>query len=222
MSIDTESQERAAEILERIAAQHPEARVELEFDTPLQLLVATILSAQSTDKRVNQVTPGLFRKYPTAEALAAADSEELERSIHSTGFFRQKAKSLKNCCTRLVQEHGGEVPTGMEALTALPGVGRKTANVIRAVAFGLPGIAVDTHCKRLSNRLELAVSTDPARIEACLAQLYPESRWADVSRLFIWHGRYTCKARRPLCEQCSLVDLCPSRHARDTKNIACS
>lgn len=221
MSIDTESQERAAEILERIAAQHPEARVELEFDTPLQLLVATILSAQSTDKRVNQVTPGLFRKYPTAEAFAAADGEELERSIHSTGFFRQKAKSLKNCCTRLVQEHGGEVPTGMEALTALPGVGRKTANVIRAVAFGLPGIAVDTHCKRLSNRLELAVSTDPARIETCLAQLYPESRWADVSRLFIWHGRYTCKARRPLCEQCSLADLCPSCHVLDTVIISC-
>lgn len=221
MSIDTESQERAAEILERIAAQHPEARVELEFDTPLQLLVATILSAQSTDKRVNQVTPGLFRKYPTAEAFAAADSEELERSIHSTGFFRQKAKSLKNCCTRLVQEHGGEVPTSMEALTALPGVGRKTANVIRAVAFGLPGIAVDTHCKRLSNRLELAVSTDPARIEACLAQLYPESRWADVSRLFIWHGRYTCKARRPLCEQCSLADLCPFYHVRDAESISC-
>ncbi len=153
--------------------------------------------------------------------FAAADSEELERSIHSTGFFRQKAKSLKNCCTRLVQEHGGEVPTSMEALTALPGVGRKTANVIRAVAFGLPGIAVDTHCKRLSNRLELAVSTDPARIEACLARLYPESRWADVSRLFIWHGRYTCKARRPLCEQCSLADLCPFYHARDTESISC-
>lgn len=200
---------RAGEVLARLRQLHPGARVELDFENPLQLLVATILSAQSTDRRVNLVTPALFLRYPDASALAAADSEELQEIIRSTGFFRQKAKNLRACCRILVQEHAGEVPSDMDSLTALPGVGRKTANVVRAVAYGLPGVTVDTHCKRLSNRLQLTVQSDPVKIEHDLGELYPESVWADVSRLFVWHGRYTCKARKPLCAECNLQDLCP-------------
>lgn len=200
---------RAGEVLARLRQLHPDARVELDFENPLQLLVATILSAQSTDRRVNLVTPVLFLRYPDASALAAADSEELQEIIRSTGFFRQKAKNLRACCRILVQEHGGEVPSDMDSLTALPGVGRKTANVVRAVAYGLPGVTVDTHCKRLSNRLQLTVQSDPVKIEHDLGELYPEYVWADVSRLFVWHGRYTCKARKPLCAECNLQDLCP-------------
>ena len=200
---------RAGEVLARLRQLHPGARVELDFENPLQLLVATILSAQSTDRRVNLVTPALFLRYPDASALAAADSEELQEIIRSTGFFRQKAKNLRACCRILVQEHGGEVPSDMDSLTALPGVGRKTANVVRAVAYGLPGVTVDTHCKRLSNRLQLTVQSDPVKIEHDLGELYPEAVWAGVSRLFVWHGRYTCKARKPLCAECNLQDLCP-------------
>ena len=209
MTGQRETEVRAAEILDRLAHRYPEARVELDFDGPLQLLIATILSAQSTDKRVNQVTPELFRKYPDAKALAAAPRDKLEEELRSTGFFRQKAKSVQGCCAMLVELHGGDVPRGMDELTVLPGVGRKTANVVRAGAFGLPGIAVDTHCRRVSQRLGLTTDADPVKIERCLADLYPEIRWADISRLYIWHGRYTCKARRPACEGCALADLCP-------------
>jgi len=201
--------ERAAEALLRLRELHPEARVELDFRTPLELLIATILSAQSTDKRVNEVTPGLFARYPDAAALATADVTELQEVIRSTGFFRQKAKNVIACCQALVAEHEGEVPREMDQLTALAGVGRKTANVVRAVAFGLPGITVDTHCKRVSHRLGLAQANDPVRIERELGALFPESVWADVSRLFVWHGRYTCKARTPACAECNLQDLCP-------------
>jgi endonuclease-3 len=201
--------ERAAEVLARLRELHPDARVELDHDNPLQLLIATILSAQSTDRRVNQVTPVLFEQYPDAAALAGADPGELEEVIRSTGFFRQKAKNVIACCQQIVDEHGGEVPSEMDALTALPGVGRKTANVVRAVAFGLPGITVDTHCKRLSQRLGFTEQSDPVKIEHEIGALYPESVWADVSRLFVWHGRYTCKARTPLCADCNLQDVCP-------------
>jgi len=201
--------DRPTEILDALVRSHPDARVELDFDTPLQLLVATILSAQSTDKRVNQVTPVLFATYPDAQAFAEAESSDLEEAIHSTGFFRQKARSIRNCCRLLVQEHGGEVPQDMGALTALPGVGRKTANVVLAAAFGLPGIAVDTHCRRLSNRLGLTEQSDPTKIEHDLRELYPASRWTEVSMLFVWHGRYVCKARQPNCGGCALLDLCP-------------
>ncbi len=204
-----ESRLRAAEILDRLEQCYPEARVELDFDGPLQLLVATILSAQSTDKRVNQVTPALFRKYPDAAAFAGASREDLEEQLRSTGFFRQKSKSVQGCCAKLMELHDGQVPSGMAELTALPGVGRKTANVVRAGAFGLPGIAVDTHCRRVSQRLGLTAETDPVKIEQRLGDLYPEGRWRDISRLFIWHGRYTCKSRRPACDACVLVDACP-------------
>ena len=216
MAPDTD---RAAEILERLSAQHLDARVELDYETPLQLLIATILSAQSTDKRVNLVTPELFAKYPDAQSYADADLSELEEDVHATGFFRQKAKRLIGCGKLLLKHHDGEVPTGMEDLTALPGVGRKTANVIRAVAFGLPGIAVDTHCKRVSHRLGLAATTDPLQVENRLQELYPESSWADISRLFIWHGRYLCKARKPECRRCSLVDICPWLQAQGPETV---
>jgi endonuclease-3 len=204
-----ETADRAVEILDRLEDAYPDARVELAFGGPLQLLVATILSAQSTDKRVNEVTPALFRAYPDAAAFANAAVDELEEAIRSTGFFRQKARHIQQACRKIVAEHDGTVPADMAALTALPGVGRKTANVVRAAAFGLPGIAVDTHCKRVSNRLGLVADEDPVRIEQRLGELVPEARWIDVSRLFIWHGRYVCKARRPLCARCSLPDLCP-------------
>ena len=200
---------RAGEVLTRLLQLHPDARVELDFETPLQLLVATILSAQSTDRRVNLVTPVLFARYPDARAIAEAEVEELQEIIRSTGFFRQKAKNLRACCLILAEEHSGEVPADMDSLTALPGVGRKTANVVRAVAYGLPGITVDTHCRRLSNRLHLSAQADPVKIEHELGELYPSTLWADVSRLFVWHGRYTCKARTPLCAECNLQDLCP-------------
>lgn len=209
MARDREVRVRAAEILDRLAQSNPDARIELDFDGPLQLLVATILSAQSTDRRVNQVTPALFLKYPDAKAFAEATREELEEELRTTGFFRQKAKNVQAACAMLVELHDGEVPTGMKELTALPGVGRKTANVVRAGAFGLPGIAVDTHCRRVSQRLGLTTDSDPVKIEVRLGDLYPENRWSDISRLYIWHGRYTCKARSPACEGCALVDLCP-------------
>jgi endonuclease-3 len=203
------SPETAAMILDRLEAAYPDACVELDFTTPLELLVATILSAQCTDKRVNLVTQSLFRDYPDARAYAEAAPEKLEEAIRSTGFFRQKTKSIQACCQRLVEEHGGEVPEDLEVLTTLPGVGRKTASVVMAVAYGHPAIAVDTHCRRVSQRLGLTFSKNPDVIERDLAELYPEERWSTISRIFIWHGRYTCKARRPACEDCGVDDLCP-------------
>ena len=217
---DEETRARAAEILERLEEANPEARIELDFEGPLQLLVATILSAQSTDRRVNQVTPALFAAYPDARAFAQADLQELQEAIRSTGFFRQKARAIKACCRQLLERHGGRVPAELEDLVALPGVGRKTANVVRVGAFGLPGITVDTHCGRVSRRLGLAASKDPVKVEERLMQLYPRSRWADLSRLFVWHGRYTCTARSPACDRCVLVDLCPWADARAREDAA--
>ena len=205
----TAAPEIAASVLDRLEAAYPDARVELDYTTPLELLVATILSAQCTDKRVNAVTRTLFRDYPDARSYAEANPEELQEAIRSTGFFRQKTKSVQACCARLMEEYRGEVPADLDVLTTLPGVGRKTASVVMAVAFGQPAIAVDTHCRRVSQRLGLTFSKNPDIIERDLALLYPRERWATISRIFIWHGRYTCKARRPLCEQCAVPDLCP-------------
>ena len=201
--------ETAALILDRLEAGYPDARVELDYTTPLELLVATILSAQCTDKRVNAVTRTLFRDYPDARSFAEEDPEIFQEAIRSTGFFRQKTKSVQACCARLVEEHGGEVPADLDLLTTLPGVGRKTASVVMAVAFGQPAIAVDTHCRRVSQRLGLTFSKNPDIIERDLAALYPEERWSTISRIFIWHGRYTCKSRRPLCEECAVPNMCP-------------
>lgn len=209
MTVPPDAPERAGEILDRLAEAYPKARIELRWSTPLELLVATILSAQCTDQRVNEVTETLFSDYPHARAYAQAERGELEEAIRSTGFFRQKAKSIQGCCARLVEDHGGRVPQRMEELVELPGVGRKTASVLLAGAFDIPAIAVDTHCRRVSQRLGLTEAKGAEPIERDLRELYPRERWADVSRLFIWHGRYTCKSRTPRCEECVLPDMCP-------------
>lgn len=201
----------AAEIERRLLVEYPDAHCELDFATPLQLLEATILSAQCTDKRVNMVTPELFKRYPTAAALADAEMEELEEVIRSTGFYRNKAKSLVGMAQALVDDHGGEVPRTMAELIKLPGVGRKTANVILGNAFGInEGIVVDTHVARLATRFGFTDETDPVKVEKALLPLFPKDSWTKFSHLLIWHGRRTCDARKPRCESCSLRDICPS------------
>jgi len=202
---------RAAAILERLAAEYPDAHCELDYRSPYQLLVATILSAQCTDARVNQVTPTLFERYPTAGALAEADPADVETIIRSTGFFRNKTKSLLGMARGLVERHDCQVPGTMEALRVLPGVGRKTANVVLGNAFGVnDGITVDTHVARLARLLGLTAHTDPLRIEQDLMRLVPRAQWTLVSHWLIWHGRRVCIARRPRCGECVLKDLCPS------------
>jgi len=199
------------EILTRLKAAYPDAHCALEHRDAFQLLVATILSAQCTDVRVNLVTPALFRRYPTPAALARADQSELERMIQSTGFFRNKAKNLIAMAQALVSEHGGRVPGTMESLHALPGVGRKTANVVLGNAFGINvGVTVDTHVGRLSRLLHLTRHDDPVKVEQDLMLLFPREDWALLSHLLIFHGRQICVARRPKCGECVLVDLCPS------------
>lgn len=201
---------RARETRRRLAEVYPEAHCELDHDGPFQLLVATILSAQCTDARVNQVTPALFARYPTPEDLAGADPEELEQLIRPTGFFRSKATSLTGMAAALVERFGGEVPGRMEELTTLPGVGRKTANVVRSVALGLPGLPVDTHVGRLARRLGLTVETDPVKVEHELGAIVPAAERGAFSLRLILHGRRVCDARRPRCADCVLNDFCPS------------
>ncbi|HEU4630737.1 MAG TPA: endonuclease III [Gemmatimonadaceae bacterium] len=204
-------QAAAATLYDALLATYPDAHCELDFETPFQLLVATILSAQCTDKRVNMVTPALFARYPDAAALAAAPLEEVEELVRTTGFFRSKAKNLVAMAAALVADHGGEVPADMDALVRLPGVGRKTANVILGNAFGRnEGVVVDTHVARLGARLGLTREEDPVKIEADLAALFPRDRWTMLSHLLIFHGRRTCEARRPKCEACTVRALCPS------------
>jgi len=209
--------QRAGQIFLRLDEHYPEAGTALTHEDPLQLLVATILSAQCTDARVNQVTPPLFRKYPDARALARANIRELEGMVRTTGFFRNKARNIRECCRSLVEKHGGEVPAKLEELVALPGVGRKTANVVLGNAFGIPGITVDTHVGRLSRRLGLSRHEDPVKVEFDLMRIVPQSRWSTFSMQLIWHGRRICAARRPLCKDCFLCDLCPhpARAARE-------
>jgi endonuclease-3 len=199
------------EVFARLRKAHPNAHCELDHETPLRLLVATILSAQCTDKRVNMVTPVLFKTYPTAASLADARQEHLEEIIKSTGFFRNKARSLIGLGKALVERHGGDVPDSMEALVKLPGVGRKTANVILGNAFRKnEGVVVDTHVGRLSGRLGLSRNTDPEKIEADLMPLFPQEDWAMVAHVLIFHGRRVCDARAPKCEICTLNEICPS------------
>jgi endonuclease-3 len=201
----------ALEVLARLKREYPDAHTELDYATPLQLLEATILSAQCTDKRVNMVTPLLFKMYPTAAALADAPAEKLEEIIKSTGFFRNKTKSLIGLGKALVELHNGEVPDSMEALVKLPGVGRKTANVVLGNAFlRNEGVVVDTHVARVSHRLGLTRETDPVKIEQDLMPLFPREDWALLSHLLIFHGRRVCEARKPKCEICVLNDICPS------------
>jgi endonuclease-3 len=201
----------AAEIQRRLMAAYPDAHCELDFRTPLQLLVATILSAQCTDKRVNMVTPALFARWPETSALAAADPGELEAVIKSTGFYRNKAKSILGMARALVERHGGEVPRTMDELVHLPGVGRKTANVVLGNAFHInDGIVVDTHVGRLANRFGLTRETDAVKIEQALIPLFPRDSWTMLSHIMIWHGRRICDARKPRCGECTLRDICPS------------
>jgi endonuclease-3 len=202
---------RAGSIYERLRLAYPDSRCALDHVNALELLVATILSAQCTDKRVNEVTPALFRRYPTASAYAAAPLPELEEMVRPTGFFRNKARALKGLGQALVAEHGGRVPSAMEALRALPGVGRKTANVVLGNAFGKnEGVVVDTHVGRLSRRLGLSFQDDPEKVERDLMALLPQDSWTLWSHLLIDHGRKTCLARKPRCGDCVLADLCPS------------
>jgi len=206
--------ERSHEILRILKETYPEAGIALKFENPLQLLVATILSAQCTDERVNRVTPGLFKKYPSARAFAEADPEELAQDIRPTGFYKQKAGFIKEACRILVEKHGGEVPKSMEALLELPGVARKTANIVLTNAYGIvEGIPVDTHVRRLAHRLGLSRQKDPLRIERDLMDLIPKEDWAVIPYVLQAHGRRICTARKPKCEKCVVKDLCPS--ARD-------
>src|SRR5687768_8873447 len=201
----------ATEVMSRLKRAHPDAHCELDYETPLQLLVATILSAQCTDKRVNMVTPLFFRTYPTAAAIAYAPVEQLQDVIRSTGFFRNKAKSLIGLGKALVERHNGEVPDSMDALVKLPGVGRKTANVILGNAFRKnEGVVVDTHVGRLSLRLGLSKERDPVKLEQELMPLFPQEEWALLAHVLIFHGRRVCDARAPKCEICVLNELCPS------------
>jgi len=203
--------ERTGRILDRLKRAYPDAHCALDHRTPYELLVATILSAQCTDVRVNQVTPALFTRYPTPADLARAEPADLEEMIRSTGFFRNKTKSLLGMAQAVVERHGGVIPRTMEELRVLPGVGRKTANVVLGNAFGIDeGIVVDTHVTRLSRLLGLTRQTDPVKIEQDLMQLVPRDDWTLVSHLLIFHGREVCIARRPRCDACVLADLCPS------------
>ncbi len=201
---------RALEVFKRLKREFPDAKCALDHQTPHQLLVATILSAQCTDARVNLVTKDLFRKYPDVRAFAAADLSEMEQDVKSTGFFRMKARAVVEMSRDVLLRHGGEVPRTMETLTALRGVGRKTANVVLGNAFGIPGVVVDTHVSRLARRLGFTRQSDPVKIERELGELLPRRWWTLASHLLILHGRRTCRARGPRCGECPVRDLCPS------------
>ena len=207
---DPETRKRAARVYRRLLKRFPDPRPALEHESAYQLLVATILSAQCTDERVNRVTPALFAAYPDPASLAEADQEELETMIRSTGFYRNKAKSLKRMAAAVVENHGGEIPATMEELTALPGVARKTANVVLGAAFGRhEGIVVDTHVARVSRRLGFTAEKDPVKVERDLMSLFPRSQWDAIAHVLIFHGRETCKARKPACDECVVAAECP-------------
>jgi endonuclease-3 len=202
---------RSEQIYTRLEAAYPDAKCALNFENPLQLLIATILSAQSTDKTVNIVTPALFKKYKSAKQFAEAHTPELEKMIHSTGFFRNKAKSVQGASRLLVEKYKGQVPQTMEELLELPGVARKTANVVLGVAFSkAEGVVVDTHVQRLSRRLDFTKEERPEKIEEDLMKLFPRERWIHLAHLLIHHGRAVCEARKPKCAQCPIEDLCTS------------
>jgi endonuclease-3 len=208
--METALSQRAKKLQALLAEAYPEARCELDHRNAYEPLVATILSAQCTDARVNQVTPAFFARFPDAHALAQAGQEEVEELIKSTGFYRNKAKALLGMAKALVERHGGEVPRDMEAMVKLPGVGRKTANVVLGTAYGLAtGIVVDTHVARVSQRLGLTTAQDPEKIEQDLMALFPKNQWVALSHRLILHGRYVCKARKPACSSCRLAEICP-------------
>ena len=201
---------RIKSVIRLLRKRYPQARTALEFRTPLEILVATILAAQCTDERVNRITPGLFQKYPTAAEFARAERAELEQQIRSAGFFRNKAKSIVGAARKIVEEFGGVVPDSMDKLVTLPGVARKTANIVLSAGYGrAEGIAVDTHAGRLSRRLGLSRHEDPVKVEQDLMLLLPKSVWIEFSHQMIWHGRAICSARNPKCEECPLIADCP-------------
>lgn len=202
---------RVKNIIEILEKEYPKAKTALVHKNPLELLIATILSAQCTDERVNKVTPGLFKLYPNAKAFADANIHELEQEIKSTGFYKAKAKNIKNCCKALIEKYQGKVPADINELVKLPGVGRKTANVVIGASFGIAsGIVVDTHVKRLAIRLGLATNENPDKIESELMQIVPQSSWISFSDMLIWHGRKICQARKPKCLECPINKHCPS------------
>ncbi len=208
----TAKRERAADAFQRLADTYPARYCFLDFETPFQLMIAVALSAQCTDAQVNRVTPRLFAKYPTPEALAEAPREDVERLIFSTGFYKNKAKHAQMAAEMVVKEFGGELPATIEELTRLPGVARKTANVVLTNAFGRSdGVCVDTHVGRVARRLDLTRSEDPVKVEQDLMALYPPETWGDIPFYFIYHGREICDARKPLCDKCPLADVCPKR-----------
>ena len=210
MKADSENRKDARAIYRILTKTYPNIRCELDFTNPLELIVATVLSAQCTDKRVNKVTPPLFKRYKTAKAYSAAPIEDLEDLIFQTGFYRAKARHIKGLATKLVKEFNGAVPSTLEELITLPGVGRKTANVVLGHAFDIPGITVDTHFGRLSRRFGWTTSKDPVKVEHEVGVLIPQKEWTNLSQRMIWHGRRICHSRKPACGACPLAKLCPS------------
>jgi endonuclease-3 len=205
-----ENKVKAKAIYRQLTKSYPNVRCELDYNSAFQLLVATVLSAQCTDKRVNQTTPALFKKYPNPKKMAKADLKDIQRLVKSTGFFRAKAKNIKGLSNKIMEEFDGDVPSNLEDLITLPGVGRKTANVVLGHAFGIPGITVDTHFGRLSRRFGWSKQNDPVKVEFEVGELIAEKEWTNLSQRMIWHGRRVCHSRKPACGACSLAKLCPS------------
>lgn len=210
MPADSETRKSARAVYRILSKTYPEIRCELDFKNPLELIVATVLSAQCTDKRVNTITPALFKKYKTAKAYAGADIHQLEELVFQTGFYRAKARHIKGIGIKLLEEFNGEVPSTLEELITLPGVGRKTANVVLGHAFDIPGITVDTHFGRLSRRFGWTKEMDPVKVERIVGELIPQKEWTNLSQRMIWHGRRICHSRKPACGACPLTKLCPS------------
>jgi endonuclease-3 len=210
MPADSETRKEARAVYRILSKTYPEIRCELDFKNPLELIVATVLSAQCTDKRVNTITPALFKKYKTAKAYAGADIHQLEELVFQTGFYRAKARHIKGIGIKLVEEFNGEVPSTLEELITLPGVGRKTANVVLGHAFDIPGITVDTHFGRLSRRFGWTKEMDPVKVERVVGELIPQKEWTNLSQRMIWHGRRICHSRKPACGACPVAKMCPS------------
>ena len=210
MPADSETRKEARAVYRILSKTYPEIRCELDFKNPLELIVATVLSAQCTDKRVNTITPALFKKYKTAKAYAGADIHQLEELVFQTGFYRAKARHIKGIGIKLTEEFNGQVPSTLEELITLPGVGRKTANVVLGNAFGIPGLTVDTHFGRLSRRFGWSKQNNAVKVEFEVGELIPEKEWTNLSQRMIWHGRRVCHSRKPACGACALAKLCPS------------
>jgi endonuclease-3 len=210
MPADSETRKEARAVYRILSKTYPEIRCELDFKNPLELIVATVLSAQCTDKRVNTITPALFKKYKTAKAYAGADIHQLEEMVFQTGFYRAKARHIKGIGIKLLEEFNGEVPSTLEELITLPGVGRKTANVVLGHAFDIPGITVDTHFGRLSRRFGWTKEMDPVKVERIVGELIPQKEWTNLSQRMIWHGRRICHSRKPACGACPVAKICPS------------